>query len=342
MRTNFLDSGVSGASRRESFLHPTSRALALFFGGFSLLNLLGNFHRPGFDLNLWWLDLRALPEIPATIFLFAASLFLVGFAFRPPRTQWRRLTTAMFTGALAAACLWNIVEFYALLTRGIVHTSLPVPLSLFVFAALLLIARENLRSPVSRESRSFSPAMLAAFAICLAIFPLAQMFCFGQTDYRRPADVAVVFGARAYRDGHPSDALADRVTTACQLYRDGLVRKLIFSGGPGDGPVPETESMRRLALRLGVSPGDILTDDGGLNTQNTVRNTEAMFAQLHARQILVVSHFYHLPRIKMAYQRAGREVFTVPAKERRIIWKMPFFVVREAAADWVYYLRPLF
>ena len=62
--------------------------------------------------------------------------------------------------------------------------------------------------------------MAVAFA-CLAIFPLAQMFFFGKTDYRRPADAAVVLGARVYADGRLSDALADRVRTACQLYRDG-------------------------------------------------------------------------------------------------------------------------
>ena len=50
-----------------------------------------------------------------------------------------------------------------------------------------------------------------------------------------------------------------------------------------------------------------------------VRNTEALFNQLHARRVLVVSHFYHLPRVKLAYQRAGREVYTVPAKESYLL-----------------------
>jgi len=87
------------------------------------------------------------------------------------------------------------------------------------------------------------------------------MFCFGKTDYRRDADVAVVLGARVYADGHLSDALADRVRTACQLYRSGLVKKLLFSGGPGEGAVHETEGMKRMALQLGVESRDILVDE---------------------------------------------------------------------------------
>lgn len=176
---------------------------------------------------------------------------------------------------------------------------------------------------------------------CAVIFPLAQMICFGKTEYQRPADVAVVFGARVYADGRPSDALADRVRTGCYLYRDGLINKLLFSGGPGDGAVHETESMKQMAIRLGVRPEDILTDQAGLNTQATVRNTSALLSQLRVSRVLVVSHFYHLPRIKLAYHRAGWEVYTVPARETYLLRQMPYNMAREVAALWVYYLRPL-
>ncbi len=89
-----------------------------------------------------------------------------------------------------------------------------------------------------------------------------------------------------------------------------------------------------------MRPQDIVLDNAGLNTRATVENTRKLFAKLDARRILVVSHFYHLPRIKLAYQRAGWNVFTVPAKERRFIWKTPYFVARETAAVWSYYFRP--
>jgi uncharacterized SAM-binding protein YcdF (DUF218 family) len=131
------------------------------------------------------------------------------------------------------------------------------------------------------------------------------------------------------------------VRTACQLYREGLARKLILSGGPGDGAVHETESMRRMALQLGVKEDDIWLDEAGLNTQATVRNTEVIFSRWQASRILVVSHFYHLPRVKLAYQRDGWDVYTVPAKESYLLRQMPYNMAREVAALWVYYLRPL-
>jgi len=173
------------------------------------------------------------------------------------------------------------------------------------------------------------------------VFPLGQIFFFGKTDYRRAADAAVVFGARAYADGRPSDALADRVRTACELYRSSTVSKLIFSGGPGDGAIHETEAMRRMAVALGVKESDIILDLRGVNTQATVQNTVPIFERFAFRRVLAVSHYFHLPRIKMTYQRSGVEVYTTPAKESYILRQTPFLLLRELAAWWVYYWRPL-
>jgi uncharacterized SAM-binding protein YcdF (DUF218 family) len=182
-------------------------------------------------------------------------------------------------------------------------------------------------------------AVAAAAGLCAVGFPLVQMLCFGKTDYARPADAIVVLGARVYADGRLSDALADRVRTACRLYREGFAHKLVLSGGPGDGATTEPQAMKRMAIEAGVKPEDILLDEQGVNTQATVRNTKALFAQSGARRVLVVSHFYHLPRIKLAYQREGWNVFTVPAKESYLLRQMPYNMAREVAAFWAYYLR---
>jgi uncharacterized SAM-binding protein YcdF (DUF218 family) len=254
---------------------------------------------------------------------------------------WRRRTTFALSAVLLAACLWNAIHFYILLLRKDLQAGLPVPFSVLIALTLgvVLIA---LAQPEPAE-RNVKTVMLTAAAVgaCMVCFPLAQMYCFGKTDYRRRADVAVVFGARAYADGRPSTALADRLRTGCSLYRDGLVRKLVFSGGPGDGNVHETEVMRRMATELGVPAEDILVDAEGINTHATVRNSIPMFRALGAAKVLAVSHFYHLPRVKMAYERASWTVYTVPAQESRVLLKLPYFLVREVVALWAYYLEPL-
>jgi vancomycin permeability regulator SanA len=332
------------ASRREQFFglrNSMPRGLAFFLGAFAFLNVIGEFRAAHFDANLWWIDLRFLPGAIARPFVLLCALVLIAFAIWPPRSIWRRLLTVACTGSLGVVALSNAARFYLLLVRGGIASHLPISLSLMVGGALALVVLAAVRKELRVPQRGELVSVIAVALACAVCFPLAQMFCFGKTDYRRPADAAVVLGARVYADGRPSDALADRVCTACQLYRDGLVRRLIFSGGPGDGAVSETEAMRRMALKLGVTPADIIVDPAGLNTQATVRNTEAVFSQVHASRVLVVSHFYHLPRIKLAYQREGLEVYTVPAKETCLLRQIPYNMAREVAALWVYYFRPL-
>ena len=91
----------------------------------------------------------------------------------------------------------------------------------------------------------------------------------------------------------------------------------------------------------------IITSGGAANLDRisqikaTVNNTTRMFTDCGVPRVLAVSHFYHLPRIKMTYQRQGWEVYTVPAAESYPLTEMPLFMLREVAALWAYYLRPL-
>lgn len=321
--------------------HLVARAIALFYGVFGWMNIVAGSLASQLDANLMWIDLRFVPAVLAQLLLASGSTALVAFAIIPLCSAWRRHLTVAAAFSLAAAALVNALQFYVIWARGGIRPGIPAPLSLLSLMLLGCVGVSLLRPVAARGGLKETALVITMAVACALAFPLLQMLFFGKTDYRRTADVAVVFGARAYADGRPSDALADRVRTACGLYRDGAVKKLVFSGGPGDGAVHETEAMRRMAVGLGVNPADIVVDTAGLNTRATARNTESMFHTLGARRVLVVSHFYHLPRIKLSYQRDGFEVYTVPAKESYLLRQLPFNMLREVAAFWVYYFQPL-
>jgi uncharacterized SAM-binding protein YcdF (DUF218 family) len=84
-----------------------------------------------------------------------------------------------------------------------------------------------------------------------------------------------------------------------------------------------------------------MRDEGGLSTQHTVENTVSRFRKHGFERILAVSQFYHLPRIKLAYLRAGVDVYTVPARPSAPLYGLPWFMLREVGGFWYYYLRPL-
>ena len=328
------------------------RGVAFVLGGFALLNLAGGCIRPGFDANIWWIDLRWLGRWGALLVILAGSASMLSFAVLPELRlrcgAWARLPVAI----LLFFAIVNSAGFYVLLTRGILRSSTPAPLSLAVAAALWLILRAmragervatatRCSRPDKGRHRMIRPVILcAAAAAVLVVASLGQMYCFGRTDYRRGADAIVVFGAGVYSDGTVSDALADRMRTAIDLHGRGYADKLILSGGPGQGDVHETTAMREMAIRNGVPPGDIILDPSGVNTSATVSGTSKILDAIGARRVLAVSHYYHLPRIKLAYQRRGWEVYTVPAAESYTLRAMPYYIAREVVAMLVYYLRP--
>lgn len=321
-------------------LASAPRGIALFFATFALLNILGELRSPGFDASLWWIDLRFLPGAMINALMLAIVIILSAFGFLSAPSRWWNLSAALLATVFSFFALLNAGQFYVELARGNIHSSFPIPLSLFISAAFAWIAVAAWSGNEEIETRKIRwIGIPVVFSSCVLIFPILQVVCLGKTDYRRSADAIVVLGARAYADGRLSDALTDRVRTAVALYKDGFAKKLIFSGGPGDGAIHETEAMRRYAVKLGVKEEDILVDELGLNTQATVDHTQPILEYLHARRVLVVSHFYHLPRIKLSYARAGRDVFTVPA-QARFLRQTPFMVLREVAGLWVYYLRP--
>jgi uncharacterized SAM-binding protein YcdF (DUF218 family) len=110
-----------------------------------------------------------------------------------------------------------------------------------------------------------------------------------------------------------------------------------MTGGPGEGTVHETTAMAALAESLGVPDSAILCDVQGLNTQASIRNLDRIAHQQHWRRILAVSHYWHLPRIKLAIGRRDIQVFTVPAAEPRYLPQTPKLIAREIAAFWKYY-----
>lgn len=329
------------SARNPSLLSGIARGLALFFGGFALLNLLGEVRYPGFDANIWWIDFRPLPVRPARVFLLIASILLLVWAVRPRMSILRRVATIVAVGGLVIVTARNAGRFYVLLAGGRIDVGVPVPFSLLVCLALALVLLGLAVRPRAPSEGRGSPAAVLTLGICLAGFPLLQMVCYGRTDYRRPADAIVVLGARAYPDGRASLALADRTRTGSRLYLDGLAPTIIFSGGPVSDTLSETDVMRRIALEMGVPDEAMVLDPSGVNTRATVRNTSVMFDRTGVERVLVVSHAYHLPRVKMAYAREGRGVYTVPADESRPLRRLPYYMAREVAALWLYYLRPL-
>jgi len=214
----------------------------------------------------------------------------------------------------------NIGEFYILRAQGL-HAAL-LPFSLVTLALLVAgVLRTFYRGPSGRWTWTAAGAAIAGPALLLL-----HLFSFGATDYVRPAQAIVVFGARVYDNGDPSLALADRVRHGVRLYHEKIAPTLVLSGAPDEVP-----TMQRLAREGGVPESALVLDPAGLNSYATLAN-------LKVRDVVAVSHYYHLARIKLTAQRMGIACATSPCVMSRRLAKEPYFVARECAAFVSYYL----
>ena len=332
---------ADGAGKQRDWLVAAlARGVALFIGGFTLLSTVGLARDAAFDANAWWIVVPYVPRPAAAALLVAAGVAFVAYGVAPRLRVWRRWLTLALFAAFAAAAVYNVVDFYSVWGAGEIAPGVPLPLSLVVALLLGFLLWAALRDPPRRGWPAVA-VLVAACATCALLFPLAQVFFFGMTDYRRPADVVVVFGAQVHEDGRPSTSLRDRMATAEELYEDGLVRRILVSGGVGESGYNEALVMRDMAVAAGVPPDKVVVDSNGVSTAATVADTVPFFGGEEWQRILAVSQFYHLPRIKLAYQRAGWNVLTVPAGTSTPIAQTPYLALREVPAFWLYYLRAI-
>lgn len=160
----------------------------------------------------------------------------------------------------------------------------------------------------------------------------------GLTDDIHAADVAIVPGNTVEKDGRPSARLSARLDQTVALYRQGLFPDVIVSGGVGSEGFDEAEVMKRYLVEKGVPEGSIHVDSGGATTHLTARNASRMMRENGWRSALVVSQYFHVPRMRLALKRSGvAPVFSAHAQyfERRDVYS----IAREVVGYGAYLLR---
>ena len=308
------------------------RVVALF----SLVNLcIETVHGSG-GRHWVWVNLHWLPEWLAALWLAAWSFATLGIAHFSGR--WRTVARVV-VGSGAVLCAVDLMRFVEAWQGGLLRSELPIPLSLVLVAACGWWARHPPGARPWKALRCVGTVMLDAVIAVVCV--LGFLVVFGASDYRRSADVIVVFGAGVDGSGQPSRSLRERLETGCRLYQQGYAPQMLMSGGQGEGvPVSESVAMMRAAVEMGVPESAIVLDEAGVNTLATVANCAGIADQLGWSSFLMVSHDYHLARIKMFCERAGLRAFTVPAEESRPVLQKSYLYLRELAAVATYYFLP--
>ena len=139
------------------------------------------------------------------------------------------------------------------------------------------------------------------------------------------ADAIVVLGCKS------AARLRRRVECGVRLYREGVAPVLLLSGG-GNGPEPEAEIMRGIALALGAPQAALLIEPHSRDTVGNARETAVLLRTHGLRTVVLVSDRAHLLRAAPLFclagvAVAGRSGLRAPSLPREIV-----ATIREMAA----------
>jgi uncharacterized SAM-binding protein YcdF (DUF218 family) len=175
---------------------------------------------------------------------------------------------------------------------------------------------------------------------------------------RDTADIAIVLGGFSNFEVPVNGCLnfneaSNRLTDALVLYKKGLVKKLLISGGDGDligNKNLEAEQTEPFLLVMGVKKEDILLETKSRNThENALFSKELIDSQqIKVQKILLLTSAYHMRRSLACCRKERLQVIAFPThfigKEpswRAGYWLIPeplaFFYWKIILKEWVGY-----
>jgi uncharacterized SAM-binding protein YcdF (DUF218 family) len=323
-----------------------TRATACFLGGVTFLNLLGEMRFAHFSAAAWWIDLHFLPKSASRGMLALSAVLWIAFALFPRANGLVRRLGGLCTLGLLGALGWTVFRFYRHDHAGQDLHSLPIPLALHV-AALMLVVLPGQLTGWWERTNFFKDVLIGTvtLATCVASFPLAHFLCVGQIDDRVVVDAAAVLAGRSDTEpGADGKSTPNPLKTACKLYREGQVKKILLISRPNQtGTADETvQILRRAAVADGVAEGDLLTAPAASADSRAAFAEAAKFLdEQKLSHVLIVARFFEVPRIRLSLERAGLEVHSAPLGEDVRPAAMRPVLVRESAALWMSYLQPL-
>lgn len=134
---------------------------------------------------------------------------------------------------------------------------------------------------------------------------------------RGKSDVCVVLGGMsAYHE--PTNRIrftqsADRILQAVDLYKKGIVSKIVISGGTSrliQKTRPESIHLKEFLVTLGIPSGEVLIDSLSRNTyENGINSMKLIKANGWNRRVVLVTSAFHMRRAAGCFIKAGFTVY---------------------------------
>lgn len=165
--------------------------------------------------------------------------------------------------------------------------------------------------------------LLLVYLLCNAI----SIWNYAKTDETREADIAIVLGA-AVSGNEVTPVFRERINQGIWLYQNGYVKKLMITGGLGEGNLYSDAYMGSLYAReQGIPVEDILLEESSAITQENLENAKIIMDEQGFQSALIVSDPLHMKRAMLLAEDTGMEAYCSPTSTtmyQSLKTKLPF------------------
>ena len=152
-------------------------------------------------------------------------------------------------------------------------------------------------------------------------------------------DLGIVLTGVANTQKSPHDRVylekgADRATHAIQLYRQGIIKKILISGGSSrliKNQLKEADNLAMVFQTCGIPDEDILVENQGRNTYESAINCASLVQKQNKDQsVVLITSAFHMRRASACFQKASLPVdkfsadfYTFDRKFTPDVWLLP-------------------
>jgi uncharacterized SAM-binding protein YcdF (DUF218 family) len=178
--------------------------------------------------------------------------------------------------------------------------------------------------------------IIVAGVLLTIIVTAVRIYSYASVAADTQADAAVVLGAAVW-SRNVSPVFRERINHAVDLYRQGKVRKLIFTGGQGNSNEPtEAAAARTYAQANGIPVQDILVEQKSHTTFENILYAKRLADANHLNTVLLVSDPMHMKRAMTMAGDVGLNAYPSPTPTTRYVgWRSQ---MSELVRETFYYL----
>ncbi len=159
------------------------------------------------------------------------------------------------------------------------------------------------------------------------------------TDMRtmeKKYDIGIVLGGYSNDAVKPNDRLhflssGTRLTTAIELYKKGIIKKILLTGGSfalDENELSEADKAARFLATLGIPETDIIIERGSLNTHENATFTNEIIVKNHPNSSnLLITSAWHMRRSRACFSKTGLtfDTFSTDPFEGRLLTSFSYY-----------------